>query len=413
MLEQQQQKQLWVIIIIVFLGFIGISMPYLIFPSLFLNPSYSILPPDWENAHRAIILGITLAAYPLGQFIGSPILGALSDEHGRKRILASSLFVASICYLIAGLAIQWHHISLLILSRFLAGLMEGNIAIARAMAADLTTISKHTTFGKINAATSIAFFIGPFLGGLLSDKTISEHLTASTPFYFICFLFFCLAIATEIVLKRRLALIPAITRGFWQRINLIKRMKALFQNKHLQFLLIISTCFTLAVDIFYEFGPVYLTLKWSLDPVQLVYYNTALCIALAVGNGWLPAVLTSRYANLSIIVSSLGGFALFLLGIVLTNSSEVMLILFILSGIAIGLGVTLLTVNISDSVSDAIQGEVMGVQVSLRVLGDAIICLFGGILLSISPKLILIIAAILSLLAMTYYTAKQFSNYMP
>lgn len=45
----------------------------------------------------------------------------------------------------------------------------------------------------------------------------------------------------------------------------------------------------------------------------------------------------------------------------------------------------------------------MGVQISLRVFGDAIICLFGGALLLLSSKLILIVAAVLSMAAMTYY----------
>ncbi len=76
-----QKKQFWVILIIVFLGFVGISMPYLIFPALFLNPDYSIIPNAWGDTSRAIFLGITLAAYPLGQFLGSPILGSLSDDY--------------------------------------------------------------------------------------------------------------------------------------------------------------------------------------------------------------------------------------------------------------------------------------------------------------------------------------------
>jgi hypothetical protein len=80
-----------------------------------------------------------------------------------------------------------------------------------------------------------------------------------------------------------------------------------------------------------------------------------------------------------------------------------MMILFGLSGLAIGLGATFMTVNISNSASDEIQGEVMGVQISLRVLGDAIICLFGGALLLVSPKLILILAAAISIAIMIYY----------
>jgi MFS family permease len=158
----EQKRQFWVILIIVFLGFIGISIPYLIFPALFLNPAYSILPESWGESSHAILLGITLAAYPLGQFIGSPILGALSDDYGRKRMLIGSLAVTAISNLFTGFAIAWQQLELLIASRFITGLMEGNIAIARAMAADLKTLSKHDAFGKINATSSIAYLLGRF-----------------------------------------------------------------------------------------------------------------------------------------------------------------------------------------------------------------------------------------------------------
>lgn len=82
------------------------------------------------------------------------------------------------------------------------------------------------------------------------------------------------------------------------------------------------------------------------------------------------------------------------------------MLLFALSGLAIGLAITLITVKISDSVSDAIQGEVMGVQVSLRVLGDAIICLLGGVSLLLSSKLILLVAAGMSICAMLYFAKR-------
>ena len=67
-----------------------------------------------------------------------------------------------------------------------------------------------------------------------------------------------------------------------------------------------------------------------------------------------------------------------------------MLSLFSISGLA----VTLITVKISNSVDDTIQGEEMGVQLSLRVLGDEIICLLGGFLLFLSVKIILLFAAL-------------------
>jgi len=404
--KKKQKRQFWVILIIVFLGFVGISMPYLIFPALFLNPAYSILPVSWSESSRAIFLGITLAAYPLGQFIGSPILGSLSDDYGRKRILSGSLLITATCNLLTGFAIAWQHLALLIASRFMAGVMEGNIAIARAMATDLKTISRHQTFGKINAVASIAYLLGPLLGGLMAEKDLFEDLTTSTPFYFTCILFFCLSGLSALLLESTVVNTRIETCTFWQRINLIKRLSLLFLNKRLLFLMIISTCFTLAVDIFYEFGPVYLTVKWTLSPAQLVRYNGVLCLALVAGNGWLPSFISSRVTNRLAIIYSIGGFALFLLGIVLTDSTFLMTLLYALSGFVIGLAVTLITVKISNTIPDTIQGEVMGVQLSLRLLGNAFICLLGGALLLLSSKLILILAAVMSFATMLYYALK-------
>lgn len=405
--QENQRRQFWVILTIVFLGFIGISMPYLIFPALFLNPAYAILPASWSPASHAFFLGLTLAAYPLGQFVGSPILGALSDDYGRKLLLAASLVISALFNLLTGIAIEWHHVGLLILSRFMTGLMEGNVAIARAMATDLKTISKHQSLGKINASISIAYLIGPFLGGLMTDKSLLEQLTPSMPFYVISVLFVLLAVLAMIVLEKSPINPLQEVRTVWQRINLYQRVSALFANKQLKFLLITSTAFTLAVDIFYEFGPVYLTLKWALGPAQLTLYNGILCLGLAAGNGWLPGFFSSRKSHRTEILCAMGAFVFSLIGIVVIESTLLMLLFFGLCGLSIGLAVTLVTVKISDSAPDTIQGEVMGTQLSLRVLGDALICLFGSALLLISPKIILIIAAALAAATMPYYRAKR------
>jgi MFS family permease len=405
------KSQFATLLLIVFLGFLGISMPYLIFPTIFLNPAYSILPADWGASSHALLLGVTLAAYPFGQFIGSPILGALSDDYGRKKLLAGSLVVAALSNLLTGLALEWHMLWLVILSRFIAGLMEGNIAIARAMATQLKSISKHEAFGKINAAASIAYLIGPLFGGLLADNPIFEREASAIPFYTICALFLSTSILAMFILNKDHATKHVsereTTQHILERFKIIKRLSKLFKNRRLRFLMLISTFFTLAIDIFYEFGPVYLTDKWMLSPMYLTAYNSVLCIALAIGNGWLANFCSTRYSNRNGIIAATGGFALFLLGIVLANQVPFMLALFTVSGLAIGLGVTLLTVKISDSAPDSIQGEVMGVQLSLRVLGDAVICLLGGLLLLISSKLILVLAAIISASTMGYYGKQE------
>lgn len=399
------KKQFWTVLFIVFMGFLGISMPYLIFPALFLNPAYSIVS-DY-SIEPALLLGMTLAAYPLGQFIGSPILGALSDDYGRKRLLAGSLLLNAVFNLMTALSLKWHWVELLIISRLLSGFMEGNIAIARAMASDIKSLPKHTTFGKINASASIAFLIGPFFGGVLIDSNLYEGLTISTPFYGISALFILLSGASLFFLREDVLSEPKPARSIWQRFNLYKRLSILFQNQRLKFLLLVSTTFTLAVDIFYQFAPVYLTSKWMLGPSDLIIYNALLCIALAVGNGWLAGYVSRRFDKQKAVVISTTAVGALLLGIVFAESPILMLALYGSMGLVIGLAVTLLTVKISDSVSDAIQGEVLGVQIALRVLGEALICLLGGFLLLISPKLVLAFAAFMTGIAMLYYAKKS------
>ncbi|MCH9632170.1 MAG: hypothetical protein S4CHLAM6_04990 [Chlamydiae bacterium] len=399
---REQKKQFTVILIVVFLGFLGISMPYLIFPSLFLNPEYSFLPIGWDKSSQVIFLGMTLAAYPFGQFIGSPILGALSDEYGRKTLITWTLIFSAIASVLSGVAITMHQLWLLILSRFIAGLMEGNVAIARAMCADLKKISKHKTFGRINAASSIAYLVGPLLGALITNKNIFSKLTTSTPFYFISILFVFLSALAFFILKKSPTSMLAQRRTLWQHLNLVKRLQNLFSNKYLKTLLITSTCFTLAVDIFYQFSPIYLTEKWMTSPSQLILYNGSACIGLVIGNGWFPVFISTRFSTWRGIWYSMGSYSIVLLLIISFNSSSLMVLLFALAGITIGVVVTLITVKISDSTTNDIQGEVMGTQLSLRVLGDGIICLIGAALMIISSKIILITASMLVIATLTY-----------
>ena len=297
----------------------------------------------------------------------------------------------------------------MILSRFAAGFMEGNVAIARAMAADIKSISKHNSLGKLNAAISIAYLIGPLAGGFLSDNKIFPWVTLATPFYIISVIFLGLALFSFFILKKDLIVDKTGNLGFSNlisRFNLKIKLQKLFEHRELKKLLIASTLFTLAVDIFYEFIPVFLTDRWLVGPAQMIQYNSALSLSLAFGNGWLASYAATRISSKKGIITAFTGFAIFLLCIIQSTKQAQLILFFILIGFMIGIGVTFITVKISDTAPDNIQGEVMGVQLSLRVLGDAFICVLGGVLLLFSSKLILILASITSMITTIYYRKK-------
>jgi MFS family permease len=72
---------------VVFAGFVGYSLMITVFTPMIMSNHNFLLPPDEPMSRRVIVLGFLLCLYPLGQFVGSPVLGALSDRFGRKPVL--------------------------------------------------------------------------------------------------------------------------------------------------------------------------------------------------------------------------------------------------------------------------------------------------------------------------------------
>lgn len=404
-MSHKEEKQLWVILICVFIGFVGTSIAYPIFPPLFLHAgNNSIIPAAWNENTRSIFLGLALAAYPLGQFIGSPILGGCSDRYGRKRVLILSLVGSVIGYFLSALSLQLNWLWGLLVSRFLTGSMEGNLAIVRAMATDLTSISKYKSIGKINGVASIGYVIGPLIGGFLSDNTIMSWFSFAFPFALAMLFSMFVVILATFMLHEKTPFRSEHKLTVWKQFNLISRFKSLFRtNNTLKHLLIISTIFTFAVDIFYEFGPVYLTGLWSMTPAGIAIYNAALCFALAISSGWLPHHLSQYFKTKYVIIIAMLLTAITLGLMTIFPYKIFIFILFGIIGLSIATVNTNITIQVSNAADKTIQGEAMGAQLSLRMLGDAIICLTGGFLIISSVILPIVVSGLIAMLAFIMY----------
>ncbi|MEM6592543.1 MAG: MFS transporter [Cyanobacteria bacterium P01_C01_bin.73] len=98
-------------------------------------------------------------AYAAFQFLGTPILGRLSDRTGRKPLLLLSLAGTVAANLIASLTpFAW----LLFGARILDGITGGNTSIARAVIGDITSAEQRTrAFGIFGATFRLGFIAGP------------------------------------------------------------------------------------------------------------------------------------------------------------------------------------------------------------------------------------------------------------
>ena len=108
--------------------------------------------------------GVLGSLYGLLQFLFAPILGALSDQYGRRPILLVSIAGLAVSYLLWIFAGAFW---LLIVARVIGGIMSANISTASAVVADITSPrARPKGMAIIGIAFGVGFIVGPALGGL-------------------------------------------------------------------------------------------------------------------------------------------------------------------------------------------------------------------------------------------------------
>jgi DHA1 family tetracycline resistance protein-like MFS transporter len=153
-----QRRQLSALFLITFINLVGFGVVLPVFP--FFGGMVQASPAQTTLA---------MAAYSLGQFVGAPLWGKLSDKYGRRPILIASLIGAIVSYLILAEA---RDIWVLGFSRLFGGLMAGNIAAAFAYVGDITSPEERPkAMGMIGAAFGLGFIFGPAIGGLIAGNT--------------------------------------------------------------------------------------------------------------------------------------------------------------------------------------------------------------------------------------------------
>ncbi|GGN22612.1 MFS transporter [Halarchaeum nitratireducens] len=136
-----------------------------------------------------VYIGLLAASYSLLQFVFAPLLGRLSDEHGRRPVLMLSVAGSAVAWTVFGLGAEFEAlfgvaggVGALFVARMIAGAMGGNVATAQAYIADVTTREERAgALGLIGAAFGLGFVFGPALGGLLASDPVVAAARAAFP----------------------------------------------------------------------------------------------------------------------------------------------------------------------------------------------------------------------------------------
>jgi DHA1 family tetracycline resistance protein-like MFS transporter len=402
-----------------------INKPVPLFPLLLSNfigtLGFSIVLPFMvflviDFGGNSIIYGILAAMYPSFQLIGAPILGRWSDAYGRKKVLLISnggTLVGWIIFLFAFLLPATSLLSIssaiigtfaitlplvvLFFARSLDGITGGNVSVANAYLADVSTDKNRSkNFGKMAISSNLGFIVGPALAGILGGTIYREILPvlAATVVSLIALVVigFTLKESKPNAAGEAAAVMPIPEKGSIRKVfscevkdcyrtpnpaNL--KFQDVFRLKHISFLLLLYFFIFLGFNIYYTSFPIHAVagLKWSITQMGIFYSVLGGVMILVQGPVLRKALKKFSEEKLVIIGSLLLGvnFTLFV-------SDNIALIFGAVVLFALGNGLMWPSfMSILTRFAGTIhQGAVQGVASSIGSLASIVGLVVGGLL---------------------------------
>lgn len=383
--------------LVVFAGFLGYSLMITVFTPLILDDGGGLLDADASTSTRTVVLGLLLALYPLAQFAGAPVLGALSDRWGRRPVLLGSLAASAACYALIATALHVRSLPLLMAACTLAGLSEANVAIAQSAIADVAPPRQRSRlFGYVYLASSLAYVAGPLAGGKLADPGLVSWFGYPTPYWVVA----GLLLATLALTAARLRETHAPTGDGAPPLPLgraFANVGAAFSRSRLRPVFLANFVLYLAIFGFFRVYPMYLVDHFGMGVSRESELIAWVAVPIVAANLGLVAWLSRRWSPWQLAVRfgiALGVF----LALVVVPDAEGWLWL-TLGGCALALAVCLpaMAALVSNAAPADEQGAALGANQSLQVGAEAVSGLAGGLLAAVSTQLPLPAMAVLAL----------------
>ncbi len=375
---------------VILLGFLGYALTITLFIPMLMDQSFQLLPSNTSVGMRAAVSGLLLAMYPLGQFFGSPIIGSISDHYGRKKVLLISLLMCTGGFLGMGLSIEFHQLSLLLLFSFLTGLCESNMAISQSAIVDRSPdpIIKTKLIGYGYSACSLGYILGPLLAG--------STLNYSMPFFIVAIGVPLLALWIFFNFDEVYYPNPQTKIKFMQSITAIK---SIFTQKKLTKIYLINFAIFFSVQGLYRVIPLYVQDTWhpSLHIFSvLISFVSFMCF---LANLFVLGKLSSRFSTKQLLSGLLIVSGVVVLAILIPHEFNWIWLTYGLAVIPTVMALPTCTTWLSHQVQSSEQGQVLGNNQALLVLGEASSAALGGLIAAIMVPLPIICLGLILIVA--------------
>ena len=424
---------LYPILIVNFIGALGFSLvlPFLVF----------LVTKFGGNAQ---IYGVLGATYPVFQLIGAPILGKWSDIYGRRKVLLLSqagTLMSWIIFLVA-LNLPMHTVSsvdtsmlgkfvvtlpllVLFFARALDGLTGGNISVANAYVADISSEEERSqNFGKMSISSNLGFIVGPVLAGILGATVLKESLpvlaailiSLAATLIIACYL----PESKPCIMSKQPDQAP-VRKVFGQEhkdcfdlegADKI-RLKDTLKLRHIPYILMLYFLIFLGFTVFYTAFPVHVvqSLEWSIFELGLFF---------SFLGGMMIAVQGPLLSRLSRVCSHgfliLVGSLILATNFILMTSANVKIIYVAALLFAVGNGLMWPSVLslLSKLAGEKYQGSVQGLAGSVGSLASIFGLILGGVLYGVlHATTFLVCAAIIYLIFLFSFRLLSFEKGSP
>ncbi len=325
-----------------------------------------------DPTSHALWFGVMAFAFSVANFVGAPILGALSDRYGRRPVLLLGFCGLAFNFFAMALATQlW----VLITVRMVGGALQANVAVANAYVADISAPEERTRrFGQLGAMFGIGFMLGPVLGGVLGDIDLHLPFFVAGGFALLNLLYGCFVLPESLPLTRRKPFVLAAA-------NPLAALHRLGRLQGVGRLLWVVALTNLSTFVMYTTWVLYTSYRFDWGPRENGWSMFAMGVVSTLVQGVLLAPLLRRIDARRLALLGLASSAFGYLGWGLATAGWVMIVVIAcnLLGWTVSAAVTSIVSNAADARS---QGDTLGTVSSLTSLMAVIAPLFGAPLMA-------------------------------
>lgn len=330
-----------------------------------------------SQADQAYWYGVVAFAFGIASFLASPILGALSDRHGRRPVLLLGFFGLGANFFLTAFATS---IWMLVAARFMGGALQANAAVANAYVADITAPQERTRrFGLLGAMMGLGFIIGPVMGGLLGAIDLQLPFLVAGGLTMVNFVY------GYFVLPESL---PKASRKpfHWRSANPFASLRALVQLKGVAPLVGVVAFSGLAQFVLYTTWVLYTTFKFGWGPLENGWSLAAVGVSSVLVQGFLLRHLLKRLSPQKLAVLGLFSSAL---AYALWGAATEGWMMFAVIAVNLLGGTVAAAVNsmISAAADSRSQGQTLGAVSSLGSLMAVLAPMLGAPLLAMVSHL--------------------------